>query len=92
MLTGDVLTELNLAEEMDLINPASDEMNTALKGLGFPTKDEVSGATSLKIDITNFMPALYGVAPGNTDFELSISDASGTTVKSIMLYVNPNHE
>lgn len=91
MLTGDILTELNLAEEMDLINPASDAMNEALKGLGFPTKDEVSGATSLKIDITNFMPALYGVAPGNTDFELTISDASGTTVKSIMLHVDPNH-
>ncbi len=91
MLTGPVLTELNLADEMDLINPASEEMNTALKSLGFPTKDEVSGAKALKIDITNFMPALYGVAPGNTDFELSISDASGTTVKSIMLYVNPSH-
>lgn len=35
------------------------------------------------------MTMLYAVAPGNTDFKLTATDASGQNIKSIMLYV-PN--
>lgn len=87
MLTTDILEELGLAAEMDLVNPATDEMNEALRSLGFKTKDEVVGAMSLSFDISQFMPLLWMVAPGNTDFRLTVTDASGTTVKTIMLNV-----
>lgn len=89
VLTKEVLESLGigLTDKMDLVNPASDEMDAGLHSLGFKTRDEVLGATSLQFDITEFMPMLYGVAPGDTDFKLTATDASGETLKAIMLYV-----
>lgn len=89
-LTAEVLEGLELATRMDLVNPATDAMNDALIGLGFKTKDEVAGQNTLQFDITQFMPLLFSIAPGNTDFKLTVTDASGTNVKSIMLYVPSN--
>lgn len=51
------------------------------------TKDEIVGQKTLQFDISQFMTMLYAVAPGNTDFKLTATDASGQNIKSIMLYV-----
>ena len=74
-------------EKMDLVNPASDKMDEGLHSLGFKTKDEIVGQKTLQFDISQFMTMLYAVAPGNTDFKLTATDASGQNIKSIMLYV-----
>ena len=79
-LTAEVLESLGIGLEahMDLVNPASDKMDEGLHSLGFKT---------LQFDISQFMTMLYAVAPGNTDFKLTATDASGQNIKSIMLYV-----
>lgn len=87
-LDAATLETLDLANHMDLVNPASEAMNNGLSGLGFPTRDNVSGQTEVTFDISSFMPMLYGVAKGDSpDFVLTATDASGTVVKKIMLYV-----
>lgn len=89
-ITSDVLDEnelssLNLATEMDLINPATDEMEATLAELGFPVGAEVEGAKELEFDITSFMPVLAMLGTGNSDFTLEVSDASGTTTCTLMV-------
>lgn len=88
-LTGEVLESLGigLAAHMDLVNPASEAMDEGLHSLGFKTKDEIVGQKTLQFDISSFMTMLYAVAPGNTDFKLTATDASGQNIKSIMLNV-----
>ena len=88
-LTAEVLESLGIGLEahMDLVNPASDKMDEGLHSLGFKTKDEIVGQKTLQFDISQFMTMLYAVAPGNTDFKLTATDASGQNIKSIMLYV-----
>ena len=78
---------IGLEAHMDLVNPASDKMDEGLHSLGFKTKDEIVGQKTLQFDISQFMTMLYAVAPGNTDFKLTATDASGQNIKSIMLYV-----
>ena len=78
-LTAEVLESLGIGLEahMDLVNPASDKMDEGLHSLGFKTKDEIVGQKTLQFDISQFMTMLYAVAPGNTDFKLTATDASG---------------
>ncbi|MFR9534681.1 MAG: DUF4493 domain-containing protein [Rikenellaceae bacterium] len=87
VLTESLLSELNLATEMDLINPETDDMADALAGLKFPVGDSIEGATELEFNITEFMPALAAFGTGETTFELVVSDALGTTVRQIKLKV-----
>ncbi len=86
VLTVELLDELNLATTMDLIHPATPEMEKTLSDLQFPVGEEaIEGATTLKFDITSFMPLLASLGSGETDFELWVSDATGTTIRKIML-------
>ena len=87
-LTPEELVGMKLAPEMDLINPATEEMKTALSGLGFKVGSAVEGATSVTFDITQFMPALALLGSGNSDFELKVTDASGTNTKTLKVKVN----
>lgn len=92
-ILGDVLTEsdlasLGLASSMDLINPATEEMNDFLVQLQFPTKDNVEGKNDVEFDISQFMSMLAGLGKsGNCDFRLTVSDSEGTTAKAIQLNV-----
>ncbi len=79
------LTGMSLATTMDLINPATPEMAATLADLGFPVGDEVEGATALIFDITSFMPLLAMMGEGTSDFKLDVSDASGTTTRTLMV-------
>ncbi|MFI3261391.1 MAG: DUF4493 domain-containing protein [Rikenellaceae bacterium] len=89
VLTEDMLSEMSLSQNMDLVNPETDNMASALGELGFPTGDAIEGQTSLTIDITEFMPALAGIANSGdeTDFVITVGDASGTNTETIMLIV-----
>lgn len=95
-ISGDVLSAqdlegLGLAQEMNLINPATEEMNGMLLNLGFKTRDDVKDAHDLTFDISQFMPMLTALGiPGNCDFELTVKDSDepeGTVVETIMLNV-----
>lgn len=85
VLNEATLTGLNLESEMDLINPATDEMAATLLDLGFPVGDQIKGATELVFDITEFMTPLAALGTGTSDFKLSVTDNAGTTIRTIML-------
>lgn len=78
-LTPDILNSVGLSAEFDLANPGSEQLETALKGLGFPVGSEVIGVKSLVFDITSFTPLLgmYGVASHN--FIITVVDQEGST-------------
>lgn len=84
-LTPSELQGLNLSTHMDLVNPG--EYKTPLENLHFPTGDAVAGQKALEFDISQFMPLLKILGPGNSDFKLTVTDAGGVTVKTIMLNV-----
>ena len=86
VLTPDVLTGVGLNPHLDLVNPG--EYEEKLQGLGFPTGTNVQGQKSLSFDISSFMELLTMLnQEGNCDFKLTVSDASGTNIKTIQLNV-----
>lgn len=86
VLTPSELISVGLNSHLDLANPG--EYQTALEGLGFPTGANVQGQTSLSFDISSFMSLLTILnKEGNCDFKLTVSDSSGTNIKTIQLYV-----
>ena len=86
VLTPDVLTGVGLNPHLDLVNPG--EYEEMLQGLGFPTGTNVQGQKSLSFDISSFMELLTMLnQEGNCDFKLTVSDASGTNIKTIQLNV-----
>lgn len=78
-LTPEILSEVGLSSEFDLANPGSASLEAALKGLGFPVKEEVVGVKYLVFDITQFTPllGLYGAASHN--FIITVIDQGGNT-------------
>lgn len=83
-LTPEVLGEVGLTDKFDLAYPGEYEL--ALQGLGFPTGADVIGKTSLKFDISQFIP-LLPLFPGNHNFILDVEDQAGNKVsKTIKFY------
>lgn len=82
-LTPELLSGVGLKADLDLVNPG--ELKEGLEGLGFPTEDNVKGQKSVEFDISGFMELLgiYGAA--NHKFEMTISDANGTTETTLWL-------
>lgn len=78
----ELLTGAGIPTRFSLVNDK--DIFTTLNGLGFPTGEDVEGATSMELSITTFLGVLMGV-PGNHDFTMEVTDASGTTIKTIML-------
>lgn len=80
------LTGVGLTDHLDLINPG--EYEAQLQGFGFPTGSAVTGDKTVSFDITDFMDLLTLLnREGNCDFRLTVTDDSGTTTKTIQLYV-----
>lgn len=84
-LTPQELAGLGLSTQMDLVNPGP--YKEPLEGLKFPTGDAVSGQKALEFDISDFMPMLEVLGPGNSDFKLTVTDAGGTTSRTIQVNV-----
>lgn len=73
--------------EFDLAYPPSDEEKVAnIKGLGFPTGNDVIGKTELTFDISQFVPLLAGF-PGNHKFILNVVDANGGSVDATLNFL-----
>ncbi len=94
VLTDSALGEIDLATEMDLAAPATDDMAEMLSdGLGFPIKDEVIGEKELIVDISNFMPMLSMLVKETyegtsyTDFVITVKDANGDCTETLMVKV-----
>ncbi len=86
VLSAETLQGVGLDSHLDLVNPASDEMNTNLTNLGFPTRENVLNQNFVSFDITTFLGLLDLTGNGNHDFVMTITDADGvTTVKTLML-------
>lgn len=80
-LTPDELEGVGLAQHLDLVNPGS--LDEALEGLGFPIN--VGGKHDVTFNITDFMPMLSILGPADHEFVLTVTDANGTTVKTLKL-------
>lgn len=99
-LTEEELAGINLSQNMDLVNPATPEMEGVLNEFGFPTGDDITTCLNeesgeyeprkeLVLDITIFMPLLAAISDSGsmTDFVVTLGDASGTCTKTIMVIV-----
>lgn len=81
-LTPDELAGVQLSDKLDLINPG--EFEDALKRFGFPVGNEVKGVKDVpQFDISTLVPLLNMLGPGDHKFILTVSDANGTTVRTL---------
>lgn len=89
VLPDDELLGIGLAPQMDLLHPATDEMAAMLREFGFlPAEGSLEGATEARFDVTEFIPAMTSLGgTGDCDFRITVGDASGTTVKTLMFHV-----
>ncbi len=89
-LTPEELGNLDLAAQMNLVNPATPAMAAGLKGLGFPVGDDVKDKTTLSFDISSLIPmiaALYD-KPSDHNFTLTITDSkSQRTVETLKFHL-----
>ncbi len=79
-------------EGFDLANPTPEEEESLRNDLGLPCGDEVRGQTSMRFDISSFVPLLFlyiGDGDFNADFMLTVTDSKGgsdsKTVKLALL-------
>ena len=57
--------------------------------LGFPVGDQVKNATTLSLNITEFMPLLQVLGPNTAKFVMTVTDNGGTTEVLEFTIVNP---
>lgn len=80
-LTPEELAGVGLASHIDLVNPGS--MESGLVGLGFPVN--VAGQKKVDFDLSQFMSLMAVFGANQHTFKLTVTDANGTTVKSLIL-------
>lgn len=80
-LTKDELEGFGLAQELDLVNPGN--LADPLSGLGFPIN--VGGEKNVTFNITGFLDMLASIGSGVHKFILTVTDANGTTIKTLQL-------
>ena len=85
-LTPDELDSVGLCDVLDLVNTSSQPYGESLAGLGFPT--DVGGQTHVEFMITGFIPMLDVLGPGTHKFILTVTDAHGTTERTLILQNN----
>lgn len=81
-LTEDFLSEVGMTTKFDLCYPGS--LETALKGFGLATGNDVIGQKSVDFDLSKLIPLLGAddVSEVHT-FIITLVDANGTTTKSL---------
>jgi hypothetical protein len=81
-LTPEELATVNLSDNIDLVN-TPDSMAESLKSLGFPVN--IGGQSSVDLSLTNFVPMLAAFSGVEHDFIITVTDANGTTSKTLKL-------
>lgn len=93
-----LLPLVKLAESMDLTNPATEEMATALAGLGFPTPAQLLNQQHVYFQIGGLIDMLAMVCAEvtettNSDFKFTVTDNAGQktviTLKYVKTVVSP---
>lgn len=82
-LSPDELIGVGLNSHLDLVNPGA--LAGPLEGLGLPVN--VGGLTEVKFDISTFLTLLAALGDDTHTFKITVSDASGTTVKELKLKI-----
>lgn len=77
-LTEEEMSSMGLGTHLDLVNPG--DMGIGLSGLGLPVN--VGGQTEVTFDITTFLMIL---PEGEHQFKMTVTDANGTTEKTLIL-------
>lgn len=81
-LTPEVLEDVNLTDKLDLVNPGQYEQG--LTELSLPVKDQVEGASKVNFVISDdFITLMKLLGEGRHQFVLTVTDANGTTVKTV---------
>lgn len=80
-LTPEELAGVGLSSHIDIVNPG--ELEGALQGLGLPVN--VGGQKEVEFNLTAFLPLLGVFGEGQHNFVLTVGDANGTTVKTLIL-------
>ena len=87
LLTPEELAGIGLSDKFDLMNPGA--YQGTLEGFGFPVGDAISSESEVKFNISK---TLIGLIPllgdGYCNFKLIVTDASGTTEKTVQLTAN----
>lgn len=84
-LTPSELEAVGLTDHLDLVNPG--QFAESLSGLGFPVN--VGGQNDPSVmKLTDFMPLLSVLGPGTSNFVLKVTDANGTTTKTLTIVIN----
>lgn len=87
-LTPEMLASVDLASQLDLVNPGS--MADGLSTLGFPVGDAVLGKTALEFDISALVPmiALIYTETSDHNFTLTVTDKKEQqTVKTLKFHL-----
>lgn len=87
ILTAEELEGVGLTSHLDMVNPG--EYLNALQGLGFLDENETSlgGKKDINFDISRFMTPLSVFGPNIHKFRFQVTDAYGTTEKTLILRV-----
>ncbi|MCM1005183.1 MAG: DUF4493 domain-containing protein [Prevotella sp.] len=75
-----LLPEVGLATHLDFVNPGVLKQ-TLENNFGFAT--EIGGRTEVEYDISDFVPLLGIYGAGDHKFIVTVSDANGTTVRTL---------
>lgn len=93
VLNKDELASAGIPPVIDLIN-CDDELAESLTGFGFVVHDDVKGQKHVEFNINEFVDILLTLASFNEapkkyyNFKLTVTDANGTTEKTLKLYNN----
>ena len=87
-----LLPAFGLAESMDLTSPATEEMATALAGLGFPTPAQLLNQQHVYFQIGGLIDMLAMVCAEvtettNSDFKFTVTDNAGQETDITLRYV-----
>lgn len=85
ILTPDELESVGLSDRLDLVNPGQYEQQ--LLHLGLPVN--VGGKSEVKFDISGFIGLLNLLGEGSHNFIVTVSDANGTTTRTLRLHNIP---
>lgn len=80
-LTPEELASVGLSSHIDIVNPGN--LEDALRGLGLPVN--VGGQKEVEFNLTSFLPLLGVFGEGQHNFIITVGDANGTTVKTLIL-------
>lgn len=87
-LTKEELERMNFTDELDLVNPG--KYTEVLQAFGFLPggKTTLKGETDVHLEITDFIPMLVILGNGTHNFQVTVGDEYGTTVKTLILKIN----